>query len=316
MGWMRKKCFTVMMVLLNLTLFAHCRDEYARKQYVESSDVISFPEEVPTNNVKKPINYESENIYEMPLEMIQRINSLENVTQFIDEFISKDSADPRETMLLARFTEVIAQERSAGLTPQPALCTPQLAVVPLKPEHEPEDPSVIYFPSCTRIKQCGGCCTHKLLECQPIETEIKTFVIIKSQYTGNAKMPLKEKVPVVVEEHTKCKCDCRIKENDCKRNQIYIKSQCKCECTNVDDHNKCLGETSKIWDSDDCTCRCRDSKDCTTGTYYDESTCSCIGETSFTINPGKQTVVDRKRFILKPIAVLQSEESKYQTDIK
>lgn len=34
--------------------------------------------------------------------MIQRINSLENVTQFIDEFISKDSADPRETMLLGK----------------------------------------------------------------------------------------------------------------------------------------------------------------------------------------------------------------------
>lgn len=53
-------------------------------------------------------------------------------------------------------------------------------------------------------------------------------------------MPLKEKVPVVVEEHTKCKCDCRVKEGDCKRNQIYIKSQCKCECTNFDDHSKCL----------------------------------------------------------------------------
>ncbi len=38
--------------------------------------------------------------------------------------------------------------------------------------------------------------------------------------------------------------------------------------------------------------------------------------TSYTINPGKQPVVDRKRFILKPVAVLQSEESKYQTDIK
>lgn len=89
----------------------------------------------------------------------------------------------------------MAQERSAGLTPQPALCTPQLAVVPLRPQDEPEDPSVIFFPSCTRynarvanilasfklalsrIKQCGGCCTHKLLECQPIETEIKTFVV-------------------------------------------------------------------------------------------------------------------------------------------
>lgn len=34
--------------------------------------------------------------------MIQRINSLENVTQFIDEFISRESADPRETMLLGK----------------------------------------------------------------------------------------------------------------------------------------------------------------------------------------------------------------------
>lgn len=111
-------------------------------------------------------------------------------------------------------------------------------------------------------------------------------------------MPLKEKVPVVVEEHTKCKCDCRVKEGDCKRNQIYIKSQCKCECTNFDDHSKCLAvnpcypinvqcnvsmnefrlqDNSKIWDSDDCTCRCRDSKECTTGTFFDESTCRCIG---------------------------------------
>lgn len=41
-----------------------------------------------------------------------------------------------------------------------------------------------------------------------------------------------------------------------------------------------------------------------------------LQEKAYTINPGKQTVVDRKRFILKPVAVLQSEESKYQTDIK
>lgn len=41
-------------------------------------------------------------LLQIPLEMIQRINSLENVTQFIDEFISRDSADPRETMLLGK----------------------------------------------------------------------------------------------------------------------------------------------------------------------------------------------------------------------
>ncbi|KAJ6639119.1 Vascular endothelial growth factor A, partial [Pseudolycoriella hygida] len=295
----------------------NCQEKYSpRRKYIESSDVIEIPEEVPTSS-KQHVNYESENIFEMSVEMARRISSLENVTQFIDEFISKDSADPRETLLLERYSEVLAQERSAGLMAQPAICSPQLAVVSLRPEHEPEDPSVMYFPSCTRIKQCGGCCQHKLLECQPVETEIKTFVVIKSQFTGNIKMPLKEKVPVVVEEHTKCKCDCIVKEQDCKTHQIYLPSQCKCECVNVDDRNKCLRHTSKIWDESDCSCRCRESsKECTTGTYYDENTCGCSGETSITVNPGKQTVVDRKRFILKPISVVQSDELKYQTKIK
>lgn len=30
-----------------------------------------------------------------------------------------------------------------------------------------------------------------------------------------------------------------------------------------------------MWDSDTCTCRCRESKECTTGTYFDPNTCSC-----------------------------------------
>lgn len=62
MGCM-KNCLSVM-VLVHLIFFANCQDKYSRRQYVESSDVISFPEEVPTN-VKKQVNYESENICEV-----------------------------------------------------------------------------------------------------------------------------------------------------------------------------------------------------------------------------------------------------------
>lgn len=62
MGWM-KKSFSVI-VLVNLTLFVNCLDKYSSRQYVESSDVIAFPEDVPTN-VKKQVNYESENIFEV-----------------------------------------------------------------------------------------------------------------------------------------------------------------------------------------------------------------------------------------------------------
>ncbi len=63
MGWM-KRCFSVV-VLVHLTIFVNCQKEkYSRRQYVESSDVISFPEEVPTN-VKQQVNYEAENNWEV-----------------------------------------------------------------------------------------------------------------------------------------------------------------------------------------------------------------------------------------------------------
>lgn len=39
------------------------------------------------------------------------------------------------------------------------------------------DPNAIYFPTCTRMNRCGGCCTHDLLECQPIEVEKRTFQV-------------------------------------------------------------------------------------------------------------------------------------------
>lgn len=50
---------------------------------------------------------------------------------------------------------------------------------------------------------------------------------------------------VFVEEHTKCKCDCRKKESECTKFQRYDKSQCMCNCINLEDQNKCLA-VSKV----------------------------------------------------------------------
>lgn len=60
-----KKCLSVM-VLVHLTLFANCQEKYSKKQYVESSDVLAFPEDVPTIKVdKRTKNYKSETIHEV-----------------------------------------------------------------------------------------------------------------------------------------------------------------------------------------------------------------------------------------------------------
>lgn len=66
-------------------------------------------------------------------------------------------------------------ERSKALIPTPAKCMPELQSVSLKVD---DDPSSIIFPSCTRIKRCGGCCSSSLLSCQPTVIETHNFEVI------------------------------------------------------------------------------------------------------------------------------------------
>lgn len=70
-------------------------------------------------------------------------------------------------------------ERSLSRRPVPANCLPEMTVVPLKLEDENEsrDPTIVIFPSCTRVNRCGGCCNNNLLSCQPIDTQQITFEV-------------------------------------------------------------------------------------------------------------------------------------------
>lgn len=59
-----------------------------------------------------------------------------------------------------------------------ANCEPRLSPVSLP---LPEDMSMLYYPQCTALHQCGGCCGgqdahQELLACKPIDSE---FVKLK-----------------------------------------------------------------------------------------------------------------------------------------
>ena len=51
-------------------------------------------------------------------------------------------------------------------TAKPALCQPELTTVKLDLPHDDNQSGVFYYPTCTRVNRCGGCCSHHLLACQ------------------------------------------------------------------------------------------------------------------------------------------------------
>ncbi|KAG5873208.1 hypothetical protein JTB14_019517 [Gonioctena quinquepunctata] len=161
--------------------------------------------------------------------------------------------------------------------PKKADCIPEFRKLELA---STDDPSILYIPQCTRVEQCGGCCSHALLSCQPIEKEILAYQVLKTQYTGNKKLKILGKEIIPVEKHTKCKCDCKIKEEvamkDCNEYQEYRPAECRCACKNIDEEKKCSKNGArKLWNPELCACLCRNIIPCTTGYTFDHIECKC-----------------------------------------
>lgn len=61
---------------------------------------------------------------------------------------------------------------------------------------------------------------------------------------------------------------------DCESTQVYSANECRCVCDNHEDQDKCEEEhETKLWDSETCSCRCIEEKDCTTGFKFNYETC-------------------------------------------
>ncbi|XP_017471186.1 PREDICTED: vascular endothelial growth factor C isoform X3 [Rhagoletis zephyria] len=217
---------------------------------------------------------ESANEVEL-MNFYKELDNVTDVTEFIERFVEKDTIDPK-LGLQGTFRRSV--ERANVQIPKAANCIPESTVVPLTPLEPSRDPKVVYFPKCTRVKRCGGCCGSQLMSCQPTETETINFEVTKIYHGDSTRIRGKE--IVVVEQHTRCQCDCRIKaevgRRDCNSYQIYRRDMCSCVCTNEDALQKCLSQEHKYWDETTCRCVCRDSQSCTTGTIFDESQCACI----------------------------------------
>lgn len=202
------------------------------------------------------------------LQLAKKISSIASVDEFLKLFPGVSNEE--RFSIGGRIGDT--GERSNAEVPSPAGCAPELQTVPLNKD---ADPSTMYFPSCTRVKRCGGCCNHLLLSCQPAAVEIRNFQVLVMSIGQSPIMTDTNKRIVPVEEHTKCHCDCKIKKEHCSEKQSYIPAECRCMCNNVDEEEKCKNNETKEWNPETCTCSCREKQECSTGWYFDQNTCRC-----------------------------------------
>ncbi|XP_014485073.1 PREDICTED: balbiani ring protein 3-like [Dinoponera quadriceps] len=140
-------------------------------------------------------------------------------------------------------------------------CTPRDTIVKLEPK-----PGFIFYPNYARVKRCGGFCVRSK-SCMPVAHNMTKVAVQMHGYNT------KECYNVLVEEHTKCKCHCNVKENDCNVHQQYSEDNCACECMNK---QVCDNRRHMIWDNATCKCVCNKPEEvCSSGLEWVPSRCGC-----------------------------------------
>uniref|UniRef100_A0A0C9Q9W1 PDGFA_0 protein n=1 Tax=Fopius arisanus TaxID=64838 RepID=A0A0C9Q9W1_9HYME len=245
-----------------------------RNTYYGDPGAVMFPGPINTNNpnfkgrAREDDSDNEQTSISLSLSVAKQINELDSV----DDFLNMLEGVPDNEKISGMTNRFGGEERTNAIRPKPAKCIPELQPVPFKTD----DTSVTYYPSCTRIKRCGGCCGHALLSCQPTESEVRNFEVIKSTIGGNGKPKYSGKEIILLEEHKSCDCQCTIKPEDCTQKQKYEIQNCRCICQNGDEETKCRkSNDTKLWDPDACNCLCRNIEECNTGYYFDQSTCRC-----------------------------------------
>ncbi|XP_046802030.1 uncharacterized protein LOC111675245 isoform X1 [Lucilia cuprina] len=301
-----KMFYVLVLFTCSLLLCVHVAagENDARFVYNKSKTDAATSAETTDTNVKLLEENETDPI---PMDFYRQLNNITDISEFIEKFIDPESIDPQLGIHENLKRNV---ERAAVIRAKAANCIPENTVVDLTPIN----PKSNYFPRCTRVKRCGGCCSTQWMSCQATKTEIVNFQVYRYCYEEvKAKFCGFEVIPV--EQHLECKCDCRKKPEDCNSYQRY--QDCRCHCINDEAREKCLNLEHKIWDDENCRCVCKQNENCTTGSYYDENQCKCLllngnGEVDSGDIVVPPIVNNRRRFFVKPIEVEPDNSTIYE----
>ncbi|XP_053678881.1 vascular endothelial growth factor A isoform X2 [Anopheles nili] len=245
-----------------------------------------------------PYEDDSEEFDGLPISYARQLSEL-NSTADILSLLDPDSIDQRVFMGGGEYSG-----RDIGVNPIAASCEPDSQLVSLRPENLTGS-RYYFYPTCTRVKRCSGCCNTNQLVCEAVVNRTILFKVTILEYRSGKKDRFSHLELVPVEEHVRCKCQCRVKESHCTERQIYNPNNCRCECTNKEDRNQCLQERLlKQWNPNTCSCDCLPrTEECTSGSHYDRSACKCLPQKPWAGRTWNQTLEDRRRMIVKPIPV-------------
>jgi len=212
--------------------------------------------------------------------LAQNINDLESLVdrpRFMKYDVQQSARSARPGGLGQRFgtTEEDNGGNRNGEMAIAATCKPEVTTVPITGGSKA--PNAIYWPSCTRVKRCGGCCSHELLACKPTASRTIHVQVIAALYEGGANSQVRYTGAEMVEleVHTACECGCKLSQKDCNQYQEYVASECRCKCTNKDHYQKCIRNEDKLWEPSTCRCKCKTQRECSTGHFFDLNSCQC-----------------------------------------
>nr|WKC15549.1 vascular endothelial growth factor b-like protein [Scylla paramamosain] len=251
------------------------------------------PEEGPDTALELP---EDLDLNTMGRHDLSVINAIENITAFANFFgitlPSQDVVD-KSFQIGSRMANDVGDAAEMATM---ATCKPEIRTVELD---LPSQANTLFYPTCVRLEQCGGCCYGPLLTCRPKLTKVVRFKVLKTVVNRSSNIDSarsrsdsrrqrrrrrrrrREVVPSfhVVEaiKHVQCECGCKVQEQDCNPTiHNYLQSECACVCKRRDEKAKCEQQSSiKYWDNDSCACYCRKPVDCGTGEFFSQDSCNC-----------------------------------------
>ncbi|XP_012945067.1 uncharacterized protein LOC101849091 [Aplysia californica] len=257
-----------------------CLLDTAHSQISQVADTVGEP--VSTSSVvedPEPVEVVSTNTVaeENPNAAMSRLRGVATVGEFLDLLVDQDGNPITPDTIFSEYDSESGKQviQGGGRMAEPDDCSPRNMTVRL--EMPNADPNDVFFPQCTRMERCGGCCSSQHLQCVPAYTERVSLKVVKarSPFPGSTHLTYSGFAPVIVDRHVRCVVHCTLNAERCGPMKRFVRSQCDCKCRQ---YKRC--RPPHIFSPETCDCECVGGvQDCCAGASQNGGSCGLVFDT-------------------------------------